>query len=35
MPPQLRRRLYLGKMIFSLASKEAKSLKVLNLTEGG
>lgn len=26
---------YLGRMIFSLGSSEAKSLKVLNLTEGG
>lgn len=26
---------YLGRMIFSLGSNEAKSLKVLNLTDGG
>lgn len=26
---------YLGRMIFSLGSSDAKSLKVLNLTEGG
>lgn len=29
------RRRCLGRMIFSLGSSEAKSLKVLNLTEGG
>lgn len=26
---------HLGRMIFSLGSSEAKSLKVLNLTDGG
>lgn len=32
---QIRFHVYLGRMIFSLGSSEAKSLKVLNLTDGG
>lgn len=32
---QIRLDVYLGRMIFSLGSSEAKSLKVLNLTDGG